>query len=275
MVWYTVAGRVGTFSLPLSFARARYWITRLPSPSPPSARVELEHAVTEASSTCFLEIDTLPSHGRHAHHRRPRQPSESRSSPVGDPSCSSSSSLSCSLLLSSTSSSSLPVRARPPFDRVRRLQRRFPLSCYELSNGKQKFPLPLISCRLLFSFLFFIFLSPISFPLRFFVIFLFPFPENIYFKKTYARISFLSFFIVPSSGYRFFPGQAEPSRGGGGGGEDFTGGREDRIVNDTARCDDKSLPSPSCPYANGRNYKRRAGCSVIILTFNCSIPRDK
>lgn len=204
MVWYTVAGRVGTFSLPLSFARARYWITRLPSPSPPSARVELEHAVTEASSTCFLEIDTLPSHGRHAHHRRPRQPSESRSSPVGDPSCSSSSSLSCSLLLSSTSSSSLPVRARPPFDRVRRLQRRFPLSCYELSNGKQKFPLPLISCRLLFSFLFFIFLSPIPFPLRFFVIFLFPFPENIYFKKTYARISFLSFFIVPSSGYRFF-----------------------------------------------------------------------
>lgn len=70
-----------------------------------SPRAELEHAVTEASSTCFLEIDTLPSHGRHAHHRRQRQPSESRSSPVGDPSCSSSSSLSCSLLLSSTSSS--------------------------------------------------------------------------------------------------------------------------------------------------------------------------
>lgn len=201
MVWYTVAGRVGTFSLPLPLSLSRARDTGSPAcppPPPPSARVELEHAVTEASSTCFLEIDTLPSHGRHAHHRRPRQPSESRSSPVGDPSCSSSSSLSCSLLLSSTSSSSLPVRARPPFDRVRRLQRRFPLSCYELSNGKQKFPLPfpLIPCRLLFSFLFFIFLSPIPFPLRFFVIFLFPFPENIYFKKTYARISFLSFFIV-------------------------------------------------------------------------------
>lgn len=109
-------------SLSLSLPRAR----DTGSPSPPrSARVELEHAVTEASSTCFLEIDTLPSHGRHAHHRRPRQPSESRSSPVGDPSCSSSSSLSCSLLLSSTSSSSLPVRARPSFDRVRRLQRGF------------------------------------------------------------------------------------------------------------------------------------------------------
>lgn len=165
MVWYTVAGRVGTFSLPLSFARARYWITRLPSPSPPSARVELEHAVTEASSTCFLEIDTLPSHGRHAHHRRPRQPSESRSSPVGDPSCSSSSSLSCSLLLSSTSSSSLPVRARPPFDRVRRLQRRFPLSCYELSNGKQKFPLPLPP-------------YPVSFAI-FIPLFYFPFPHPL------------------------------------------------------------------------------------------------
>lgn len=70
-----------------------------------SPRAQLEHAVTEASSTCFLEIDTLPSHGRHAHHRRPRQPSESRSSPVDDPSCPSSSSLSCSLLLSSTLSS--------------------------------------------------------------------------------------------------------------------------------------------------------------------------
>lgn len=71
-------------------------------------------------------------------------------------------------------------------------------------NKNSPSPFPLIPCRLLFSFLFFIFLSPIPFPLRFFVIFLFPFPENIYFKKTYARISFLSFFIVPSSGYRFF-----------------------------------------------------------------------
>lgn len=63
-------------------------------------------------------------------------------------------------------------------------------------NKNSPSPFPLIPCRLLFSFLFFIFLSSIPFPLRFFVIFLFPFPENIYFKKTYARISFLSFFIV-------------------------------------------------------------------------------
>lgn len=100
--------------------------------------------------------------------------------------------------------------------------------------------------------------------------------RKIYILKKRTRV--FPFFFYRLRAIVFFPsvfGQAEPSRGGGGGGEDFTGGREDRIVNDTARCDDKSLPSPSCPYANGRNYKRRAGCSVIILTFNCSIPRDK
>lgn len=67
--------------------------------------------------------------------------------------------------------------------------------------------------------------------------------RKIYILKKRTRV-FPFFLFLSSSGYRFFPGQAEPSRGGGGGGEDFTGGREDRIVNDTARCDDKSLPSP-------------------------------
>lgn len=119
---------------------------------------------------------------------------------------SSSSSLSCPLLLSSTSSSSLPVRARPSFDRVRRLQRGFRLSCYELSNGKQKFrPPPSSPYPVSFAIFIplFIFLSFIS--LHFFINFIPP-PGKIYIlEKTYARARVFSFFfIVPSSGYCFF-----------------------------------------------------------------------
>lgn len=197
-------------SLSLSLPRAR----DTGSPSPPrSARVELEHAVTEASSTCFLEIDTLPSHGRHAHHRRPRQPSESRSSPVGDPSCSSSSSLSCSLLLSSTSSSSLPVRARPSFDRVRRLQRGFRCRVMSFRTVNKNPPPPLTPRPLLFSFLF-LFSFPPPPPDASTFSSLFPSRENIiYLEKTcaYSLSRSLSPFFIVSC---FFPGQAEPDGGG-------------------------------------------------------------
>lgn len=209
-------------------ARARsYWITHPSSSSSSSPpRAELEHAVTEASSTCFLEIDTLPSHARHAHHRRPRQPSESRSSPVGDPSCSSSSSLSRSLLLSSTSSSSLPVR--PSFDRVRRLQRGFRCRVMSFRTVNKNLPLPLPSPPLSRVVCYFF----RSFPSLYFS----PSPrttrplfhqfhssrENVYILKNVCVFSFLFFFsfrLRPP----FFP------RAKAGGEEDFTGGREDRI----------------------------------------------
>lgn len=249
-------------SLSLSLPRAR----DTGSPSPPrSARVELEHAVTEASSTCFLEIDTLPSHGRHAHHRRPRQPSESRSSPVGDPSCSSSSSLSCSLLLSSTSSSSLPVRARPSFDRVRRLQRGFRCRVMSFRTVNKNPPPPRVVCYFHSSFYFpFLHLPPTRPLFRHFSLR----GKILYILKKRARILFLALSLPFLSSPVFFPAKRNQMEEGG---EDLTGGGEDRIVNDTARYNDKSPR----PYANGRNYKRRAGCSVIILTFNCSIPRDK
>ena len=180
-----------------------------------SPRAQLEHAVTEASSTCFLEIDTLPSHGRHAHHRRPRQPSESRSSPVDDPSCSSSSSLSCSLLLSSTSSSLPSVLWSCPS-----VTAWFPLSCYELSNDKQKFS-PTYVYRLLFLFFFlFFFLYPI--------IYVYWHSGHFYSSsgvcpciKIYSFVRFIWRFV------RCFSRSTS-------GTEDFTGGREDRIVNDTA-----------------------------------------
>lgn len=148
-------------------------------------RAELEHAVTEASSTCFLEIDTLPSHARHAHHRRPRQPSESRSSPVGDPSCSSSSSLSRSLLLSSTSSSSLPVR--PSFDRVRRLQRGFRCRVMSFRTVNKNLPLPLPSPP-----------YPVSF-----AIFSVPFLPSIFPPPLEPRVHFSINFILPGKMYIF------------------------------------------------------------------------
>lgn len=194
-------------SLSLSLPRARD--TGSPSPLPPrSARVELEHAVTEASSTCFLEIDTLPSHGRHAHHRRPRQPSESRSSPVGDPSCSSSSSLSCSLLLSSTSSSSLPVRARPSFDRVRRLQRGFRCRVMSFRTVNKNPPPPRVVCYFHSSFYFpFLHLPPTRPLFRHFSLR----GKILYILKKRARILSLSPFFIVSC---FFPGQAEPDGGG-------------------------------------------------------------
>lgn len=151
-----------------------------------SPRAQLEHAVTEASSTCFLEIDTLPSHGRHAHHRRPRQPSESRSSPVDDPSCSSSSSLSCSLLLSSTSSSLPSVLWSCPS-----VTAWFPLSCYELSNDKQKFP-PTYVYRLLFLLFFFFFSLPDYIRVLTFRSFLFFF----WYTSVYKDIFFRSFYLT-------------------------------------------------------------------------------
>lgn len=182
-------------SLSLSLPRAR----DTGSPSPPrSARVELEHAVTEASSTCFLEIDTLPSHGRHAHHRRPRQPSESRSSPVGDPSCSSSSSLSCSLLLSSTSSSSLPVRARPSFDRVRRLQRGFRCRVMSFRTVNKNPPPPRVVCYFHSSFYFpFLHLPPTRPLFRHFSLR----GKILYILKKRARILFLAL-SLPFLSYR-------------------------------------------------------------------------
>ena len=151
-----------------------------------SPRAQLEHAVTEASSTCFLEIDTLPSHGRHAHHRRPRQPSESRSSPVDDPSCSSSSSLSCSLLLSSTSSSLPSVLWSCPS-----VTAWFPLSCYELSNDKQKFS-PTYVYRLLFLFFFLFFFVPDYIRVLTFRSFLFFF----WCMSVYKDIFFRSFYLT-------------------------------------------------------------------------------
>lgn len=77
-------------------------------------------------------------------------------------------------------------------------------------------------------------------------------------RISFSFLFFLSFRLRPP----FFP-----QAGGEGRISQVEG-----IVNDTARYNDKSHPLPN---ANGRNYKRGAGCSVIILTFNCSIPRDK
>lgn len=147
------------------------------------------------------------------------------------------------------------------------------MSFRTVNKNSAPLPPPLIPCRLLFSFLFlFFFPSSPSTPL--FHQFYSPSRKNIYFRKNVcarARI-FLLFHRSVFGLLFFFPAKRNQEEEGGER-EDFTGGREDRIVNDTARYNDKSLPPR--PYANGRNYKRRAGCSVIILTFNCSIPRDK
>lgn len=159
---------------------------------------------------------------------------------------SSSSSLSCPLLLSSTSSSSLPVRARPSFDRVRRLQRGFRLSCYELSNGKQKFrpPSPLIPCRLLFSFLF-LFSFPPSPSTPLFHQFYSPSRKNIYFRKNVcarARI-FLLFHRSVFGLLFFFPAK----RNQGGGRRERISQVEGKIGSLTTPRDTTISPSPAVP----------------------------
>lgn len=146
------------------------------------------------------------------------------------------------------------------------------MSFRTVNKNSAPLPPPFIPCRLLFSFLFLFFFPPSpSTPL--FHQFYSPSRKNIYFRKNVcarARI-FLLFHRSVFGLLFFFPAK----RNQGGGRRERISQVEGKIGSLTTPRDTTISPSPPRPYANGRNYKRRAGCSVIILTFNCSIPRDK
>lgn len=140
-------------------------------------------------------------------------------------------------------------------------------------NKNSPSPLSRVVCYFHFSFLFSF--PPSPSPSAFSSFFYSP-SRKIYILKKRTRV--FPFFLFLSYRLRaivFFPAkrnQAEEEEE-----EERISQVEGKIGSLTTPRDATISPSPppSCPYANGRNYKRRAGCSVIILTFNCSIPRDK